>query len=127
MRYQEKALYHQIHPLKLAADWIFGIIFLYFLWQHQLFLGVVVLVIPSFLTSFLLIRFANLERLKDSSFGRYIKKYMSKTMQLLRLVGFSVMAFGAWFNSVFFIVFGLTVILAVWSRGYLLQYFHYGQ
>jgi len=31
----EKYLYHQIHPLKLAAEWAAGLASLYPLWQHQ--------------------------------------------------------------------------------------------
>ena len=58
MTLQEKSLYHQIHPLKLATD--IGATFpsLCLLWQHQLVFGLVVTFVPSIIVSALVIRFA---------------------------------------------------------------------
>lgn len=39
MTLEEKILYHQIHPLKLAADIAGEPVSLYWFWQHKLLLG----------------------------------------------------------------------------------------
>jgi len=35
MTLAEKTLYHQIHPVKLLVDWLAGVLSLYFFWQHE--------------------------------------------------------------------------------------------
>ncbi len=42
MTFQEKRLYHQIHPLKLATDIGATIRFLYLLWERKLLLALLV-------------------------------------------------------------------------------------
>ena len=68
MTREEKLLYHQIHPLKLLADWTAGFVALPLLWRHRL-------------------RAALL-----ASFGRY----MTREMQGVRLAGYLIMSLGAW-------------------------------
>jgi hypothetical protein len=116
---EEKYLYHQIHPLKLAADWAAGLISLYTLWQHELLIGLLVMLIPPQLASFMLIRFADLEPQKQSTFGRYIARYMTRPVEAVRLLGMIVMAVGAWLRSPAAIIAGLLVILLAWMRGLL--------
>lgn len=113
----EKYLYHQIHPLKLAADWAAGIGSLYPLWHHRLLLGLVVMLVPPAIASFLVIRFADLERQKRSRFGRYIARYMIRPAEAVRVLGMIVMALGAWLHSGMAIAAGLLLILLVWMRG----------
>jgi hypothetical protein len=72
MELQEKYLYHQIHPLKLLTDWGTGILALYPLWQHNLLPALMIALIPPPIASFLLIRFAGLEKYRNSSFGTYM-------------------------------------------------------
>src|SRR5215813_12757016 len=103
MNLQEKILYHQIHPLKLFTDWIAGIIALYPLWQHQLVPALVITLLPPPIASFLLIRFANLEKYKESTFGKYIRKYMTRQAEAIRLAGYIAMAVGAWMHFVWLI------------------------
>jgi putative flippase GtrA len=117
VNYQEKELYHEIYPLKLFTDWGAGLIALYLLWQHQIVLGLVVAFVPSILASFLIIRTANLERLKQSSFGRYVRRYMSNSIRLIRLTGNVVMMIGAWYHLLYLIPIGLIVIVLAWSGG----------
>ena len=42
MDFQEKILYHQIHPLKLATDIGVTPLALYFLWEHRVLPAVLV-------------------------------------------------------------------------------------
>jgi hypothetical protein len=117
MNMQEKTLYHQIHPLKLFTDWGTGLVALYFLWQHNIVVGLIVAFVPSIVVTLLLVRIVNLERYKQSSFGQYIRKYMTRLMELIRFVGYAMMAIGAWYHIAWLIPLGLAVILLAWLRG----------
>lgn len=117
MNLQEKELYHEIHPLKLFTDWSAGLIALYVLWQHEIVLGLVLAFVPSILASLLIIRTVNLERFRESSAGRYVKRYMSNSIRLIRLTGNLVMMIGAWYHLLYLIPVGLIVIVLAWSGG----------
>ena len=103
---QEKSLYHQIHPLKLFTDWSTGLIALYFFWQNNLLAALVIGFIPSVLVSLALVRFVNLEKYKQSSFGKYIQQYMTRRVEIARLAGYAVMAVGAWYHVIWLIPVG---------------------
>ena len=96
MNLEKRSLYHQIHPLKLFVDWGTGIVALYLFWGHNLTAALVITLIPSIILSFILIRFANLEKYKESSLERYIHKYMTGQIEVTRLAGCVTMALGAW-------------------------------
>ena len=115
----EKILYHQIHPAKISTDAIVTIPSLYLFWLHELVLGIIVALVPAIVASALIIRFVNLEKYKASAFGHYVSRYMTRTMQTLRLVGFIVMAIGAWFAglALLLIPLGLVIVLLGWSWG----------
>jgi hypothetical protein len=117
---QDKVLYHQIHPLKLAADWGSTPLSLYLLWRHKTLPALVVTFMPPLVSSWAIIRFANLAPYKASPFGRYIAIYMTPSLQALRLVGFGVMAVGAWLHRAWLIPLGLCAILYGWLRGIIL-------
>jgi len=115
MNPEEKYLYHQIHPLKLLTDWVTGILAMYPLWQHKL--ALVIALVPPHIVSFVLIRFADLETYKQSAFGKYIRKYMTRQAEAIRLAGYIAMAVGAWTHNIWLIPAGLVVILFGWFRG----------
>jgi hypothetical protein len=117
---QEKYLYHQIHPAKLLTDLCAGLIALYPLWRHELGLALTIMLVPPPIASWLVIHYANLERQRQSAFGRYVARSMTHAMEAVRLVGFVVMAVGAWNRSVPIIVGGLAIILFGWTRGLLM-------
>ncbi len=120
LSFQEKSLYHQIHPLKLATD--IGMTFpsMVLLWQHELIFALVVTFVPSIIVSALILRFANLEPYKDSRLGHYIKHYMSSLVVASRVIGLLVMMVGAWFHIFWLILLGLAIIILAWLRGVLL-------
>lgn len=119
MNLQEKSLYHQIHPAKLFVDWSTGLIALYFFWQQDLLAAVIIAVVPSVVTSLIIVQFTDLEPYKPSAFGRYVKQYMTQAMQAIRLLGYLVMAIGAWYHILWLIPAGLLVIVFGWLRGVL--------
>ena len=110
----EKYLYHQVHPLKLLTDWGSGLAALYFFWKQELLLAVLVAVVPPLVISGVLIRFASLEHYATSKRGQYIKTHMTRARELLRLAGYVVMAFAAWYHLPWMILSGLLVILLAW-------------
>ncbi len=114
---EDKALYHQIHPLKLAADWGSTPLALYWLWRHKLWAGLGVSLIPPVVASWAIMRFVNLEPYRQSAFGHYIRHYMTPPIQGLRLAGFGLLGFGAWVHRAWLIPAGLDVILLAWLRG----------
>jgi len=107
MNTREKSLYHQIHPLKLATDWSTGLIALYLLWQHDLLPALVVAFVPSVIVSLVLMQWVNLGAYKQSSFGAYISRYMTRLMETIRVAGYVVMAIGAWYHMAWLIPLGL--------------------
>jgi hypothetical protein len=115
--FRERALYHQIHPAKLATDILAAAVSLYFLWRHQLVIGLVTHFVPPIVASALLLAFGDFERQKASGLGRYVAWHMTRTIEAIRLSGDIVMVFGAWFRSPALIVAGLVVVLAAWISG----------
>ena len=117
MTLQEKILFHQIHPAKLITDGGAGLLALYFFWQKELLLALLLALLPSLVVSILLIRFANLEKYRESSSGMYIQRYMNHPLELIRLSGYVLMALGAWYHVIWPIPFGFSAILLAWLRG----------
>jgi hypothetical protein len=117
MEAREKTLYHQIHPWKLVTDFGTAFVAAALLWQHRWLAAAVVGVVPSVLVSALLLRFATLERLKESPFGRYVARYMTRTMELARFAGVAIFWAGAWVHRPIVMAAGFLLILAVWARG----------
>ena len=95
MRLQEKSLYHQIHPAKLFTDWSTALIALVPFWHHNLLLALLIAFVPSIIASRVIIRFVDLEKYKQSPFGKYVKQYMTRTIEAIRFIGSRVMAVGA--------------------------------
>jgi|SRR5690625_345394 len=117
MDFQEKKLYHQIHPLKLLTDWITGVIALYFLWFHQWMIAFIVMFVPPLIVSLFIMKFANLNKIKSSPFGKYVSMTMTPMMERIRLIGFIIMILGARFHLIWLMVVGLLVVLFGWFRG----------
>jgi hypothetical protein len=117
MTLSEKALYHQIHPLKLGTDIGAALASLYFFWRHQLAAGLVVHFAPPVIATILLLAFADLEPQKNSRFGRYVARMMTRPVEAVRLFGDILAIIGAWYQSVPIIVAGFAIILAAWLSG----------
>ena len=124
MTLKEKILFHQVHPAKLATDILAAVISLYFFWQHNLVVGLLIHLIPPPIGSFAVIRFANLEGYKNSQLGAYLLRYMTPTAQAMRLLGNIIIVLAAWFHSPIGIAVGIAIVLAAWSYGLLLSPTH---
>ena len=86
MTLKEKILYHQIHPLKLAADIGCEPVSLYFFWKHDLLVALATHYIPPIVASALLIRYGNFEAQKNSAFGAYLQRHMTRAVEAVRKV-----------------------------------------
>jgi|ERR1700756_2471629 hypothetical protein len=117
MTTKEKALYHQIHPAKLATDILASVVSLYFFWHHLLLIALVIHIAAPVLGSVIVMRYANLNRQRESRLGRYIAKHMGAVPQGSRLVGDIVTVFGAWYHSWLVIGLGLAIVLLAWMNG----------
>ena len=120
MTLKEKFLFHQVHPAKLATDIGAAIVSLYLLWQHQLVIGLLTHFIPPPIGSAAVIRFADLDSYKNTRLGAYLLRYMTPIAQAARLAGDLITVGAAWYQSFAGILFGLAVIAAAWSYGWVL-------
>ncbi len=113
MDMQEKVLYHQIHPAKLAADIGGAFISYYFFWVHQPLIAIAAAFLPAIIGSIIVIRFADIEKIKMSPFGRRMKN-MSRGIEGLRFAGYIISAAGAWYNDALWIFLGLAFVAGCW-------------
>lgn len=120
MNLEDRALYHQIHPAKLAADWLTTPIALLFFWRHRLLPGLLATFAPPLVASVIVIRFVDLAPYERSRGGRYIRRHMTPAMMAVRLAGAAIMAVAAWLHRPVGLLVGLLVVLVGWSRGLLL-------
>jgi hypothetical protein len=75
---RERYILHQIHPLKLLTDVASGFGSLVPPWRRELGLALSVMLVPPPIASAVVIRCANLERQRDSAFGRYVARTMAR-------------------------------------------------
>ena len=88
MTLKEKILFHLVHPAKLATDIAAAVISLYFFWQHQLALGLVLHIAPPIIASAALIGLRDdYDAIKNSRLGDYLVRYMTPAAQATRLLG----------------------------------------
>jgi hypothetical protein len=117
MTLNEKILYHQIHPAKLAADIGAEIVSLPFLWYHWLAWGLATHFAPTFIASALMLRFGDFERIKHSPRGHYLKRYMTLPVEAIRFAADFAMMVAAWFHLPLIIAAGIVVVIAAWTYG----------
>ena len=120
MTKDERALYHQIHPAKLAVDAAAGVSAVLALSQGWFVSGVAVAVAVPAAASFAVLQRADLERLKHSRFGAYVRKFMTPAAQFQRIAGFGVLSAAAWVHSYLLGVFGAALIIHAWTQGLLI-------
>ena len=121
MKLEEKKLYHQIHPVKIFTDFASGFLAVYLLWEDLPVWALIIAFVPSLVISLIIISQANLDRYKNSAFGRYTQKYLAaKSTDTIRFIGFIAMMFGGWYHSMGLIVAGFLVVIGVWLRGFIL-------
>lgn len=114
---REDILVHQVHPVKLAFDVSASLISNAMLWQHNLRAGLLSRYLVPVIGSALVIRFADLGRLRYTARGRYVLEHMPPGSTALRLGGDTVMAIGAWRRKPSLMLAGALLVAAGWSHG----------
>jgi hypothetical protein len=118
MDFNEKVLYHQIHPAKLAADVSGSIVSTYLMWRRRFAWAMLAAFAPAVLASVLVIRYADLERRKHSRFGRYMGRYMDRrVLDAWRFFGQVLMWVGAWYRVGKLVPIGVATVVAAWVSG----------
>ncbi len=116
MELRDKAVYTQIHPIKPLTDWGGAAIGLVLLWNHEFFEGVIVAIVPSLVSSFFIIRYADLDRYGNSDFGKYFAAHSGRIVAWARIVSLIVMGYAAWQHLSRLIVLGAAIVLLAWGR-----------
>jgi hypothetical protein len=118
MNLSEKKLYHQIHPLKLGTDISAAVASYHYLWMHQVGPAIAVAFLPPIIVSAAMFLWTpDLERLKQSPFGHYIRRSMTPAIEFWRLLTLIPMAYGAWVHDHRYAVLGTILLLLAWSNG----------
>src|SRR5262249_35134616 len=115
---KEKILYHQVHPLKLTTDVGSEPLSLYFFWHRNLSLGLATHFVPPIVVSLVLICFGNVEAIKRSRAGAYLRRHMTRTVEGIRFAGDIAMVLGAWFHHLSLMIVGVAVIVTAWCSGW---------
>jgi hypothetical protein len=117
MDFNEKVLYHQIHPAKLAADVSGSLVSTYLMWRRRPAWAVLAAFVPAVVASVLVIAYADLERRKHSPLGRYMQRYMNRRVEAWRFFGQVVIWVGAWYRVGKLIPIGWAIVVAAWASG----------
>ncbi len=113
----EAILVHQVHPVKLAFDISASLISNVLLWRHRLGAGLLSRYLLPVAGSALVVRFADLERLRHTSQGTYVLEHMPPSSMAVRLAGDTLMAVGAWRRRPGMMAAGGLLVVAGWSHG----------
>ena len=116
---KEKILYHQVHWLKLLSDISVSVFTTWLLWHHNVFWFLIFCLAPSVIASFFIIKFVDLGKLKRSSLGKYIEKYLTSLIGAIRMAGQIIVWIGGWYHLPFLIVIGVLIVIAAWCNGLL--------
>lgn len=114
---ERRILVHQVHPAKLATDIVASVISLAMLWRHQLIAGLAVHYVAPVIGSLAVFRFADVDRMAETSAGGYVLRNMPPVMVALRLAGDTLTVFGAWRRRPAEVAVGLLLVALGWSRG----------
>ena len=113
----ERVLYHQVHPLTLAADIGSTLAAIPLLWIGELLLGIAVALGVPVIGSAIVLATADLAPIANSPVGEYLRRYMTPAMQAVRLVAGLALLWAAWVQSVPAIVACLAVVALAWANG----------
>jgi hypothetical protein len=116
MRLADKAVVHQVHPVKIGADVAASVISNTLLWKGRLKPAIAVRVLLPMAGSLAVLSLADLDPLATSRAGRYVLAHMPPSAQAVRLAGDALMGLGAHRRSAALLIAGAIVIAAGWSH-----------
>ena len=100
-----------------AADISASVVSNALLWKHHLVAGLVVRYLVPVVGSALVLRFVDVDRLAQTSAGRYVLAHMPPVMIAVRVAGDTLMAIGAWRRRPDYLVSGVVLVAIGWSHG----------
>jgi hypothetical protein len=116
MRLADKAVVHQVHPAKIAADVTASVISNTLLWTGRPKSAIAVRALLPVAGSLAVLSLADLDPLAASPTGRYVLAHMPISAQAVRLAGDALMGLGAHRRSGALLLAGALVIVAGWSH-----------
>ena len=114
---QERILYHQIHPAKIAADVSGSLISIVLIWQHHFWWAMLGAFVPVIIGSALVLNFSDLAALKNSRLGRYVQWYMTRWIEAWRSGGQIVAWVDAWYHLWSVVIIGYLLVVVAWCFG----------
>ena len=117
MKLRQRLLHLQVHPLKLATDWVSALVAAALLWQHALAYGLIVAALPSMLVSIALFWRADANTFVRTALGSYMLRNNTPAMEGVRFCGMLVLWVGAWLGWWWLLWAGLAVIAGGWLAG----------
>jgi len=121
MDIKERKLLLQTHPLKIFVDWTTRYASLYFLWDHKIGLTLLIMLGPSILASYLILKYIDITALKDTAYGKIMPTLMTTKLELFRSVIFVVAVAGAWLQNLMLIMISLSIVILIWMIGISIQ------
>ena len=115
----ERVVLHQVHPVKLGFDVTASVVSNVLLWRHCPRAGLAMRLGLPVIGSAAVLRWADIDLLREHPMGRYVLENMTPAAQAVRLGGDALMACGSWRRNAPMIVSGAVVIAVGWSRGLL--------
>ena len=107
--------------MKLAFDVSASIVSNILLWRRRLVHAVIAGYVPPIVGSALVLRFADLDRLRRTRQAQYVLDHMTPSTTSIRLAGDVVMAVGSWRRRPGWVLSGALIVAAGWSHGLLFE------
>jgi len=60
----------------------------------------------------------DLRRYRDSAFGHYVARHMTRAMEAVRILGLVLLWGGSWHRNLPVAALGVLIVLAAWARGW---------
>jgi len=117
MTLRDKLLYHHAYPAKLIVDFTCALVAMWLCWNQHLIRAAVVGLGPPALASVAVVRFVDLDRVKNSPVGRYVGRHMSLTLHNTAVAGVVIAWLAALRHSIFYCAVGLLIVTFAWVRG----------
>ncbi len=115
----ERVLFHQVHPLKLAADIGSTVVAIPLLWSGDTAIGLAVALSVPVVGSAIVLAAADLRGIASSPVGTYLRRFMTPPVQAVRLAMGLVVLWAASLRSAGLVAAAVAVIAVAWSYGLL--------
>ena len=107
--FRKVALQHTI-PQYLIFDGLGSVWALYFVWQHQVILALVSLVVLGSVAQLLVLK-KNEEAYADTPLGRFALSHLAPWSITFHILGYAVLIYSFWIHSGFYILLASSLIL----------------